>query len=115
VPQKPDLPAVVAEELTRSNSLTDLASRIKTEHAAVDAALKRSVEHAMSTGELLLEAKTQIKHGQWLKWLQENCGLSTRMAQNYMRLAEHRPEIETKCLNRCAFDDSTSFKSSRRA
>jgi Protein of unknown function (DUF3102) len=80
-----------------SNSLCDLAARIRSEHEACGQALKASVEHAMSAGDLLIEAKAQLQHGQWLPWLKDNCGLSPRMAQNYMRLADHRAEIEAKC------------------
>ena len=49
-----------------SNSLPDLAARIKAEHEATDAALKSSVQHAIRAGELLLEAKVLVKHGEWL-------------------------------------------------
>jgi Protein of unknown function (DUF3102) len=80
-----------------SNSLCDLAARIKAEHEACGQALKASVQHAMAAGDLLTEAKAQLQHGQWLPWLKDNCGLSPRMAQNYMRLADHRAEVEAKC------------------
>jgi hypothetical protein len=33
---------------------------------AVSIALKDSVRHAIAAGELLIEAKGQLKHGQWL-------------------------------------------------
>ena len=51
------------------NSLPDLAARIKAEHEAVSTALKESVAHAIAAGELLIEAKAQLGHGQWLPWL----------------------------------------------
>ena len=47
-----------------SNSLPDLAARIRNEHEAVSSALKDSVRHAIAAGELLIEAKAQLKHGQ---------------------------------------------------
>jgi len=50
-------------DIASSNSLADLAARIKIEHRATDNALKSSVEHAMAAGDLLLEAKAQLKHG----------------------------------------------------
>jgi phage N-6-adenine-methyltransferase len=47
---------------------------------------------------LLLEAKAKVPHGQWLRWLAENCPtVSPRMAQYYMDLARKRPELESKC------------------
>jgi hypothetical protein len=78
----------------RSNSLADLAARINIEHEAAEAAIKRGAEHAMHAGDLLLEAKASLPHGQWLPWLTEHCTVSERTAQLYMRLARARPEIE---------------------
>ena len=49
-----------------SNSLVDLAARIRTEHDGAKAAVKRGVEHVIAAGELLIEAKAQLKHGEWL-------------------------------------------------
>jgi hypothetical protein len=80
--------------LAVSNSLVDLAARIRIEHEATASALKSSVEHAMAAGELLIEAKSQLKHGQWLPWLAEHCVIPERTAHLYMRLARNRPEIE---------------------
>jgi Protein of unknown function (DUF3102) len=57
--------------LEQSNSLAVLAAQIKSEHEAVSGALKESVRHAVSAGELLIEAKQQLKHGDWLTWLQD--------------------------------------------
>jgi hypothetical protein len=79
-----------------SNSLADLVARIRAEHEATAAALKSSVEHAMTAGDLLIEAKAQLKHGEWLPWLAEHCEMSERTAQLYMRLACERPMIESK-------------------
>jgi hypothetical protein len=93
------LPARSAAELTDndiplSNSLADLRERLKAEHAAVIGALRNSLNRAMAAGDILLEAKLQLKHGQWLPWL-ETCDISERTAQRYMRLARNRPEIES--------------------
>jgi len=51
-------------DIERSNSLTDLAHRIKAEHEAIKASLRESVQHAFAAGQLLIEAKEQLKHGQ---------------------------------------------------
>jgi hypothetical protein len=80
-------------DLTLSNSLADLAARINAEHEAAGGALKRSLQHAIAAGELLLEAKAQIKHGQWLPWLKEHCQISERTARLYMRVAKNKTEI----------------------
>lgn len=86
-------------DLSRSNSVADLAARILTEHRAVSTALKESVRHAIAAGELLIEAKNQVPHGGWLPWLQEHCTMSERTAQLYMRVAKNRTEIENQIRN----------------
>ena len=80
-------------DIAVSNSLTDLRERLKNEHAAVASAFKTSLQHAMAAGDILIEAKAQLKHGQWLSWLQA-CELPERRAQRYIRLAKNRPTIE---------------------
>jgi hypothetical protein len=84
----------MSDDLSLSNSLADLAARIRAEHEATSTALRNSVEHAMAAGDLLIEAKTQLKHGQWLPWLAEHCAMSERTAQLYMRIAKNRATIE---------------------
>jgi Protein of unknown function (DUF3102) len=76
-------------DITTSNSLADLAGRIHTEHEASLAAVKSGIEHAINAGRLLLEAKAQVSHGQWLPWLREYAKLSDRTARDYMHLARH--------------------------
>jgi hypothetical protein len=44
----------------------------------------------LTAGDLLLEAKAQVGHGQWLRWLRDRCGVSDRIARLYMRLARNR-------------------------
>ena len=46
--------------LTESNYLPELAGRIRAEHTAVADALKDSLRHAITAGELLIVAKAQV-------------------------------------------------------
>lgn len=46
-------------------------------------------------GRRLIEAKKQLPHGEWSRWLQESVAFSERSAQNYMRLAEGYGESAT--------------------
>ena len=79
-----------------SNSLADLAARISGEHDEIVASLRQSLVHAMAAGDMLIEAKAMVGHGEWLPWLAEHCRIPKRSAQLYMRLAKHRELIETK-------------------
>jgi hypothetical protein len=92
-----------SQNIEHSNSLADLAARIKVEHTAIADALKDSLRHALVAGELLIEAKAQVPHGQWLPWLKDHCHISERTAQLYMRVAKNRADIETKLTENGAF------------
>lgn len=71
-----------------------LAEQIRSELALAEASLRDSFQHYLTVGELLAEEKTRVVHGAWLPWLAENVGISEREAQRYMRLAEHREQLE---------------------
>ena len=88
--------AVTHDDLAASNSLADLAARIVAEHTAIHGLLSDSIRRAMAAGDLLIEAKAMVKHGQWLPWLRDHCKISERTAQLYMRCAKNRVEIEKK-------------------
>jgi hypothetical protein len=76
-------------------SLTTLAVGIVAEHRAALSASRSALHHAKRAGELLLEAKTQVRHGEWMQWLGANCDLTIRVAQIYMQIARGWPDIET--------------------
>jgi len=73
--------------------LADLARRINAEHEATEIAMQSGLEHAIKAGELLLEAKEAVPHGNWLPWLKANCSVSERTAQLYMKVAREREAL----------------------
>lgn len=66
------------------------------------AALKDGLKHAIAAGQLLVEAKAQLNHGQWSPWLAEHCSISERTAQSYMRLARSLGNLEAVKAQRVA-------------
>jgi hypothetical protein len=88
---------VIPPRAITKRSLTDLAKQINAEHLKIVSALRTGLRHAITAGSLLIAAKTKLKHGQWLPWLRAKCQISERTAQLYMQLADHAPEIESKC------------------
>lgn len=70
-----------------------LARRINDEHEAARLAVRTGIAHAITAGELLLEAKRMVPHGQWRTWLGESVAFSERTAQAYMRLAKARCQL----------------------
>jgi hypothetical protein len=75
-------------------TLPQLAQRINAEHEAAGASFKAGLLHARAAGELLLDAKAQVPHGEWLPWLAANAHFSEVTAQRYMRVAARRPGRE---------------------
>lgn len=72
------------DETAIARPLKSLVPLIRAELDAGDAA---GVEHYRRAGEMLLEAKSQVSHGEWQGWLQRNFHRSERQALKYMQLA----------------------------
>jgi hypothetical protein len=75
------------------DTLAALAQRIEAEHNAVATALQAALGHAIAAGELLIEAKAKVRHGQWHKWLAKNCDIPQRTCSHYMYLARRRERL----------------------
>ncbi|MGH9382511.1 MAG: DUF3102 domain-containing protein [Thermoanaerobaculia bacterium] len=67
--------------------LATIATAIRDEHEAAQAAFTSAVEHAIRCGELLIEAKSKVGHGGWGDWITEHFPASWRTAQSYIQLA----------------------------
>jgi hypothetical protein len=67
---------------------------IRAAHTGVEHAAHNFLEHAMGAGDALIQAKKQVGHGGWLKWLRDRCNLSEDTAERYMLLARHRQQLE---------------------
>jgi DNA modification methylase len=76
-------PSVEAADVNAA-TLADLAERIKSEIRLVDSSMRESVRHAIAAGELLIQAKASVPHGEWMPWLKENA-ICDRTARYYMR------------------------------
>src|SRR4051794_17958061 len=72
----------------------ELAERIEHEHRLAEGCARDALEHAFRCGELLLQAKRIVGHGNFLPWLAANIrGFGARQAQKYMRVAKHREAL----------------------
>ncbi|MCA1698139.1 MAG: hypothetical protein LC790_04230, partial [Actinobacteria bacterium] len=58
------------ERPDRDHSLGELAAAANHEHRACEQAYGAAIEHALRAGELLLAAKSEVKHGAWLTWVE---------------------------------------------
>ena len=84
------------------DNLKDLGASVRAGLAAMAHAAKTVFAHVFEVGEALTEAKKLAGHGNWMRWLEAECGLSTRTAEVYMQLAAHRATIETHISQRAA-------------
>lgn len=75
-----------------SNSLADLAERVRDATEMSAAAGRTSVEKALEAGRFLCEAKEQCRHGEWLPFL-KRATVHERQARRLMQLA--RSGLET--------------------
>jgi hypothetical protein len=76
-----------------ANALASLATRANIEHAAFEATASAAVAHAIACGEALIEAKAQLRHGQWLSWLADHVEFNDRQAQRYMQIARNASRV----------------------
>ena len=72
----------------------ELAVKIDAAHRAATSAIQNALTNAVRCGELLIQAKSQVPHGEWLTWLQGQTKVSERTAQAYMRLARKLKSID---------------------
>lgn len=79
--------------VTDGQVLDTLAVQIREAHEACEAAITATVQHAIRAGELLNEAKAQVRHGEWLPWLAENFDGTRRLASSYMRVAANGKRV----------------------
>ena len=54
------------------SALVSLASDINREHQFAFGKAREALEHARRAGELLIQAKAGVPHGEWLPWLAAN-------------------------------------------
>lgn len=69
------------------NDLETTATEINRLHQQAHASAQSAVEYAKAAGKLLLEAKTNMKHGEFRLWVEANLSVTLRQAQRYMGAA----------------------------
>ena len=60
--------------------------QINAEHPACEASASTAVQHAMRCGELLTAVRRELKHGEWLPWINKHFAGDERTARAYMQL-----------------------------
>jgi phage N-6-adenine-methyltransferase len=89
--------------------LHDLAQAIEHEHQATLGAFRTTLDHAIRCGELLIQAKAQVPHGQWLPWVKANLTLKLRQCQVCMRIAEKREALNAQSTAHLTIDGALAL------
>lgn len=91
------LPVICAEPVTAPTmAILTLPEAINDAHQRVRENGRSMLQFAKQAGELLLQAKAQVKHGEFKAWIAENCHCSYRQAAKYMQVV--------KCADLGTFD-----------
>ena len=80
--------------LAVQQDLDALAQTIRSADQGVAHAVNNMVTAALTAGDALIQAKAQVEHGGWRRYLKDSCDLSEDRAERYMRLARGRDVIE---------------------
>lgn len=80
----------MAEQMNQPLVLVGEINRL---HEEICQAARRTIQNAIRIGELLTQRRAELKHGQWLPWLDENINFDQKTAWNYMRLYEERDKL----------------------
>lgn len=81
------------EPVTDAPSLKDLAVEINLLNEQVEHSKSQALIFAARTGEKLLMAKAQCKHGEFGAWLSDNCTVSQSYANSFMKIAVEMPHL----------------------
>lgn len=90
-------------------TLNDCAKQVMEIHRGIEDAErtivqigKKNIAAAITAGNRLTKAKTLVKHGQWLPWVEKNLkGISQASINRYMALAAYACSSEARNLKDC--------------
>ena len=71
-------------------------NEIKRLHEEVTSALRTSLANAIKIGELLMQQKKELNHGEFGDWIKTNLPFSWQTANSYMKVFENRKELSVQ-------------------
>ncbi len=60
-------------------------------HKSIGANLNNALQNAILIGEILFKKKEELKHGEFIPWIEKNLPFSRVTANKYLRLFENNP------------------------
>ena len=95
-------------------TLPQLAEKANKAHAACERAANSMLQYAKQCGEALAKAKTQLPHGEFTTWIEENCRFSPRQARKYLTIARNWEELTKRNRGAVLELDSLSMREALR-
>lgn len=71
------------------NSPLQIIVEINEQHRLAKLHAAETIKHAVRCGELLLQQKKLLPHGEFTRWVEQNCEFSARSARAYMQVTEN--------------------------
>jgi len=68
-------------------TLGELAKSINDKQNQIDSSAESMVDYAIGIGAELHEAKSQVEHGEWLTWIEENLVVDRSQTSKYMKIS----------------------------
>jgi hypothetical protein len=68
-------------------------------HNGILNSFKKTLADAIKIGELLTDQKGNLKHGEFMAWVNENLPFTDRTARNYMRVYKERDGLKTETVS----------------
>ena len=84
--------------------ITDRVSIINRLHDEIRSHLVVGLKKAIEIGQLLVDQKSELKHGQWLPWIETNLGFGVDQSEKYMRIFRKRENINSACDRNLSVD-----------
>jgi hypothetical protein len=86
--------------MNKQANLKDLAKQANHAHQLVSESLRTAIDNAKNAGDLLIEAKSLVEHGDWTQWIGGNFKASPETARIYMRVSKNwdyevKPALES--------------------
>ncbi len=75
--------------------INEYAKKINELHKILNIQLKTPLNTAIEIGQLLIEVKENVGHGNFLNWIKDNCFFSDKTAQSYMKCYLYKSKIES--------------------
>lgn len=72
--------------------ITTVAQEMNLLHQKIKSAQVSAKDMAAELGEILINKKANLKHGEFKSWVEDNCIFSDRSAQDYMKIAKAKAQ-----------------------